>query len=347
MNTSAVAHIIREGSSRLRGLPGVEAATAACCVPLQGGFGLPFIIEGRPLEGPAHGGGGFTPISEDYFTVFRISLLRGRDFSDRDAGGTPGVVIINEAMARRYWPKGDPLGERITIGRGLGPGMEEPPREIVGVVGDVRDGGLNREPQPIMYVPWAQLPDAHSANLLEITTLAWIVRTRGEPQLMSDSIEKELRAASGGLPVARVRAMSDIVARSTARSDFNMFLLSVFAGSALLLAAIGIYGLMAYSVEQRTQEIGIRLALGADAGHVRNMIVFQGMAVAMIGVILGLLSSFGLSRTLASFLYGVTASDPAAFLAAPLLLTLVAFLGVWLPARRAARVDPVTALRTE
>jgi predicted permease len=346
-STSAVAQVIREGSARVNALPGVEVATAACCVPLQGGFGLPFIIEGRPLDGPAHGGGGFTPISEGYFKVFRIPLLRGRDFSDRDVGGTPGVVIINEAMARRYWPKGDPLGERITIGRGLGPGMEEPPRQIVGVVGDVRDGGLNREPQPIMYIPWAQLPDAHSANLLQITTLAWIVRTRGEPQLMSDSVAKELRQASGGLPVARVRAMNDIIVQSTARSDFNMFLLSVFAGSALLLAAIGIYGLMAYSVEQRTQEIGIRLALGADSRRVRNMIVLQGMGVAVIGVILGVASSFGLSRTLASFLYGVTARDPLAFVAAPSLLTLVALLGVWLPARRAARVDPVIALRTE
>ncbi len=345
--TPAVAQVIRDGAARLNALPGVEAATAACCVPLQGGFGLPFVIEGRPLEGPAHGGGGFAPIAEGYFKVFRIPLLRGRDLTDRDAGGAPGVVIINDAMARRYWPKGNPLGERITIGRGLGPGMEEPARQIVGVVGDVRDGGLNREPQPIMYIPWAQLPDAHSANLLQITTLAWIVRTRGEPQLMSDSIAKELRQASGGLPVARVRAMNDIIVQSTARSDFNMLLLSIFAGSALLLAAIGIYGLMAYSVEQRTQEIGIRLALGANSTRVRNMIVAQGMGVAVIGVVVGVASSFGLSRTIASFLYGVTATDPLAFVAAPSLLTLVALLGVWLPARRAARVDPVIALRSE
>ncbi|MGH9349427.1 MAG: ABC transporter permease [Vicinamibacterales bacterium] len=345
--TAAVAQVIREGGARLNALPGVEAAAASCCVPLQGGFGLGFIIEGRPLEGPGHGGGGFTPISEDYFRVFKIPLLRGRAFTDRDDGGAPGVVIINDAMARRYWPNGNPLGERLTIGRGLGPGMEEPPRQIVGVVGDVRDGGLNREPQPIMYVPWAQLPDAHSANLLQITTLAWIVRTRGEPLVMGDSIAKALREASGGLPVARVRAMHDVIVQSTARSDFNMFLLSVFAGSALLLAAIGIYGLMAYSVQQRTQEIGIRLALGADARRVRNMIVLQGMAVAAIGVAVGLVSSFGLSRTVAGFLYGVTARDPFVFLAAPSLLALVALAGVWLPARRAARVDPVVALRTE
>jgi putative ABC transport system permease protein len=345
--TAAVAQLIREGSERLGALAGVEVAAASCCVPLQGGFGLPFIIEGRPLEGPSHGGGGFTPISPGYFSVFRIPLVRGRAFADRDAGGAPGVVIINQAMARRYWPKGDPLADRITIGRGLGPGMEEPARQIVGIAGDVRDGGLNRDPQPIMYIPWAQLPDAHSANLLQIVPLAWIVRTRGDPYAMSSSVERELQAASAGLAAARPRSMDDVVGRSTARSDFNMLLLTIFAASALILAAIGVYGLMAYSVQQRTQEIGIRLALGADSHRVRNMIIAQGMSVALAGVAIGVASAFGLSRIVAGFLFGVTAHDPVVFVTAPMLLSAVAFLGVWLPARRAGRVDPVIALRMD
>jgi len=313
---------------------------------LQGGLGLPFVIEGRPLEGRFHGGGGFTPIAPGYFSAFRIPVVRGRDFTDRDVGGAPDVVIINQAMARQYWPTGDPLSDRITIAKGL-PQLEDPTRQIVGIVGDVRDGSLNQDPQPTMYVPWAQVPDAHNVNLVGITPLAWIVRTRGEPYLLSSAIQNELRQASGGLPVARLRTMEEIVVQSTARSDFNMFLLTVFAGSALVLAAIGIYGLMAYSVEQRTQEIGIRLALGADSHRVRNMVILQGMTVVLAGVGIGLASAFGLTRVIAGFLYGVTSRDPLVFLTVPVLLTAVALVGVWLPARRAARVDPVITLRTE
>jgi putative ABC transport system permease protein len=274
-------------------------------------------------------------------------VLRGREFTERDTTGAPGVVIINQAMARQYWPNGNPLGERLSIGRGLGPGMEQPPAEIVGVVGDVRDGALNREPNPIMYIPWAQLPDAHSANLLNITAIAWVVRTRGEPFTLADAIQKQLRDASGGLPVARLRAMDDVVTQSTARSDFNMLLLTIFAASALILAAIGVYGLMAYSVHQRTKEMGVRLALGADASRVRNMVVRQGMTLVLIGVVIGIASAFGLARVLAAFLFGVTPRDPLVFVVAPLVLASVAWLGVWLPARRAGRVDPVLALRVE
>jgi predicted permease len=315
-------------------------------VPLQGGLGLPFVIEGRPLEGPFHGGGGFTPISATYFTVFKIPVLRGRAFTDRDDGAAPKVAIINQAMARQYWPDGDPLNDRITVAKGL-PQLEDPTRQIVGIVGDVRAVALNIDPPPTVYVPWAQVPDAHNANLVSFIPLSWIVRTRGESSSMVNTIQTELRYASGGLPVARPRTMDQIVVQSTARSDFNTFLLSTFAGSALLLAAIGIYGLMAYSVQQRTQEIGVRLALGADSQIVRNMIIRQGMSLALAGVALGMASAFGLTRVIAGSLFGVTARDPLVFISVPLLLTAVALFGVWFPARRAARVDPLVALRHE
>src|SRR5207249_4250008 len=170
-----------------------EFAGAACCVPLQGGLGLPFVIEGRPLQGgPFHGVGGFTPISATYFSAFKIPVIRGRAFTEKDDGAGPKVAIINQTMARRFWPGGDPLADRITIAKGL-PELADSTRQIVGIVGDVRDGGLNRDPQPIMYIPWAQLPDAHNANLVGITPLAWIIRTRGEPSSLSSAIQNELR----------------------------------------------------------------------------------------------------------------------------------------------------------
>jgi predicted permease len=344
---SGVGQLIRDGVERVSALPGVEVAGATCCVPLQGGFGLPFIVVGRPLDGPSHGGGGWNLISPTYFSAFKIPVLRGRAFTDRDIEGAPGVVIINQAMARKYWSTGDPLADRIVIGKDTGPQFAEPARQIVGIVSEVRDAGLNREPQPAMYIPWAQVPEALNPNIVEIAPLAWIVRTRVDPHSMAKAIENELRQASGGLPVARIRTMDEILVQSTARSDFNMLLLTILAGSALLLAAIGIYGLMAYSVQQRTQEIGIRLALGADSPRVRNMVIGQGMRLALVGVAIGVASAFGLTRILASFLFGVTARDPTVFVSVPLILSVIALVAVWLPARRAARVDPAVALRYE
>ena len=343
---AAVGELMRAGRERLATLPGVEVAASACCVPLRGGLGLSFVIEGRPLDGQFHGGGAFTPISAGYFEAFGIPLVRGRTLTDQDGAGAPPVAIINESMARQFWPDGDPLNDRITIAKGI-PVLGGPTRQIVGIVGDVRAARLEREPAPTMYVPWAQVPDAHNANLVGMLPLAWIVRTRGATQALGEAIQDELRVASGGIPVAGIRGMEDIVARSTARSDFIMLLLTIFAGAALVLAAIGIYGLTAYTVAQRNQEIGIRLAMGADSNRVRNMVIRQGMTVAVFGVALGIASAYGLTRLVASLLFEVTPRDPLVFVAVPLLLSAVALAGVWLPARRAARVGPATALRME
>src|SRR5471030_558150 len=282
-----VDRLIRAGAERLRALPGVEAVSTTCCVPLEGGYGLPFEIVGRPSEAAANNGAGWYTISSGYFDVFKIPMLRGRDFTDRDSGGAGGVVIINQAMAKQFWPQGDPLTDQIVIGKGVGPAFAEGPRQIIGIVGDVRDGALNQEPQPAMYVPFAQVPDGVTALNSKLSALGWVVRTRGEPHGLSVAIQKELREASGGLPVARIKSMDEIVVQSTARSDFNMLLLTVFGCAALLLAVIGVYGLMSYSVEQRTQEIGIRLALGAELGQVRNMVMRQGMSLAVADVVIG------------------------------------------------------------
>jgi putative ABC transport system permease protein len=293
-----------------------------------------------------HGCGAFAPIGPSYFQAFKIPVIRGRAFTDQDNAAAPKVVIINQAMAKRYWANGDPLADRLTVGGGLGPRMGLVGHQIVGIVGDVRDGALNRDPGPVMYFPWAQVPDAHSANLIDIVPIAWIIRTRGEPYALSAAIQRELRIASGGLPAARPRSMEEVVSRSTARSDFNMILLTTFAAAALVLAAIGIYGLMAYSVQQRTQEIGIRMALGAEPSSVLAMVVRQGMTLVALGLALGVLGGLVISRVMSGLVFGIAAYDPVTFLAGGGVLAAVGALACLLPARRAAEVDPMIALRS-
>ena len=345
--SAGVTQLVHEGVRRIRALPGVEVAGSTCCVPLEGGFGLPFQIPGRP-EGPtSKGGAGWTMVSAGYFETFKIPVLRGRTFTEQDDGGPP-MVIINQALAKQFWPKSDPLSDRMIIGRGVGPAFkDEPPRQIIGVVGDVRDGGLNRDPRPNMYVLSAQITDGENALASQIAPWAWVIRTRVAPLSLSSAIQNELREASGGLPVARIRTMEETISRSTAAEDFNMLVLTIFGCAALLLAAIGIYGLMAYSVAQRTQEIGIRLALGAGSSSIRNMVVFQGLRMAAAGVVIGLAAAFGLTRLIASLLFGVKSWDPTVFSAVPIVLIGVALVAVWLPAMRASRVDPIQALRYE
>ena len=346
--SAAVNQLVRDSQRRVEGLPGVVALATTCCLPLEGGFGLPFIIEGRPLtDGPAHGGAGYRPLSPRYFDVFKIPLLRGRMFTDHDDGGAQPVVLINEGMAKKFWQNADPVGQRITIGKGVGPEFEEPPREIVGIVGDVRNDGLDSDPEPIMYIPVAQMPNGVTALNNRIIPITWIIRTKVEPFSLSTEIQEELRTASGGLPVSHIRSMDQVRSESTQRTDFNMTLLVIFAGVALLLAAIGIYGLMAYSVQLRTQEIGIRMALGAVPQNVRKMIVVQGMRLALIGVLLGVGASLALTRLMASLLYGVKPWDPVAIVSVAVLLSAVALLATYFPARRASRVDPMIALRYE
>jgi predicted permease len=345
--TAGVAELVKDGSDKLTALPGVTDAAAACCLPLDGGFGLPFDIVGRPKgDAPFTGGGGYDTVSWNYFNTFKIPLLRGRMFTERDNGSAPGVVIINEALAKQYWPKGDPLKDRMQIAPGPGP-FAEPARQVIGIVGDTHSRSLDTPPDPMMYTPIAQMPDGMTALNSRVAPLMWIVRSKVEPHSLAAPMTAALRVASGGLPVAHIRTMDEIVVKNTSRQRFNMLLLTIFGASALLMAAIGIYGLMAYSVQQRTQEMGIRMALGAQASHIRNMVIRQGMVLALIGVVIGIAGAFGLTRFLASFLFDVKAWDPLAFVVTPLLLSAVALLAVWVPAQRAVRVDPMQALRFE
>jgi predicted permease len=334
---------------RLEGLPGVEAAAAAVVLPVSAGIDLPLSIAGKspPKGGEYNGDEQWRFVSPHYFTVFRIPLMRGRVFSESDGGKAARVLIINDAMAKKYWPKEDPVGQIVTIGKGLGPQFDDPPRQIVGVVGTVRETALSAADEPVMYIPQSQVPDGLTALANTVIPLAWAVRTRVDPMSLRVAIEREFHAVDGLLPVARERPMEQVVSESVARQSFTTTLLNVFAGIALLLAAIGIYGLMSYSVGQQTQEIGIRMALGAGRREMLKLVLAQGFKLAAIGVVLGLLIAFGLTRLLASLLFRVKASDPMTFVAVAVILTGVALAATYFPARRAAGVDPVEALRCQ
>ncbi len=338
--SATVNQAINDGLERVGTLSGVVGVGATSWVPLEERATLPFGVMGRPSADPV-GNAGWVPISPGYFDVLKIPLKRGRAFTSRDNAGSTPVAIISERMAREYWKDGDPLKDRIVIGKGLMKAFDdEPARQIIGIVADTRRQ-LNADPYPMMYVPQSQLPDAMIPMFSR--AVVWLVRT--EPGRVS-AIQEQLRQATG-VPAGNVRSMDDVVRLSTERERFSMLVMTIFGGVALLLAAIGIYGLMAYIVEQRRQEIGIRLALGAEAAKVRKMVVRQGMTLAIIGIGLGLAAAWALARTLESLLFEVKSRDPMVFAAVPILLTAVALVAVWMPALRASRVDPIEALRYE
>jgi predicted permease len=347
--TSGVAQLTRDGRARLNAISGVEKAASTCCLPLEGGFGLPFTVVGRKPSGKNGDLGedaGWMSISPGYFEVFKIPIVRGREFSESDTGSAPGVVIINQALADKYFPKENPVGQQIVIGKAVGPDFVEPARQIIGISGNVHNN-LNEDPRPMAMVPQAQVTDGMTALNARIGPVMWVVRTHGDPHQAAAAITEQLRQASGGFPVAHVRTMDEVVVRSMSRNSFNMLLLTIFGAVALVLAAIGIYGLMAYSVQQRTQEIGIRMALGADRATIRGLVVWNGMRLALIGMVLGIGAALGLTRLIASFLFGVKSWDPVVFVSVPILLGAVALVAVLLPATRAARLDPMQALRVE
>lgn len=345
--TAGVTELARNGRLRLDALPEVEVASAAYWLPNHVGDALPFQIVGQPTDKDHQYSSRWMSVSPDYLDVFKIPVLRGRALNVHDTASSPGVAVINEAMAKRYWPGRNPVGDQIATSKGGGPGLNESTSTIVGVIGNTHDAGPGRDAEPLLMVPIAQVTDAYTASYTNVQPLLWVVRTKSDPHAAVAAITAELRAATGGFPVAHVRTMDEVMGVSTAREQFNMLLLTIFGVVAMALAAIGIYGLMAYTVAQRSQEMGIRMALGADRVAIRGLVVWSGMRMAIAGIVIGMAAALGLTRLISSFLFGVQPWDPVAFVAAPLILCAVALAAVWLPGVRASNVDPVQALRAE
>jgi putative ABC transport system permease protein len=324
---------------RLRAVPGVESADVIMPLPLSGSnMVTSFDIEERPLPDGQRAAAPVRVISTDYFKTMGIPVRQGRVFDQTDRFESTPVVIVNERFASKYFPGQNVVGKRIMPGFSADDKGEKM-REIIGVVGNVKHLSLKNEDSPEMYMVNTQMP---------FNVLSLVIRTNlSNPSALTTAVRKELAAMDATIPLTGVRVFEEYIARSLARPRFNTLLLSIFAGTALLLTAIGIYGVMAYSVAQRTSEIGIRIALGAGKGSIFRLVVGQAMTLVGISLVIGLAGAFAATRLLNSLLFGVGASDPVTFISIVLLVSAVAFIAAWLPARRATRVDPIIALRAE
>jgi putative ABC transport system permease protein len=319
---------------KLDALPQITAAGMVQTLPMRGDYFLSFTVQGRPAPKPAE-----TPsanhrvVSPGYFTAMGIPLLRGRAFTERDREKAPMVAMVDEAFVKRHFPNEEPIGRGIDIGNGT-----DGFYEIVGVVGSVHYAGLDANPLPTMYVPYPQ----------DVFSTMWVVaRSEGDPAQISSAARQAVREVDPGLPAYSLSPLENIVTESVAERRFSMLLLGLFAMIALFLAAVGLYGVVAYTVSQRTQEIGVRLAIGAQRSDVLGLVVGGGLKLALAGVAIGLVAAMALARLLEKMLFEVSPSDPASYLATSLVLLAVAAIACYIPARRATRVDPIVALRQE
>jgi predicted permease len=332
-------------AARVASVPGVAAVGAASALPLSGvNARTEFTIVGREPATRAE-----TPAAQDrwvspgYFRTMQIPILAGREFTEADHESAAGVVVIDDALARRYWPNASPLGAHLRLDYGSG----ERPREfeIVGVAGNVKHVGLNEEATATLYAPLAQMPPNIVTN--RAANLSVVARIATEAQGLAGRVRSEAQAVDPQIPASNARAMEQFLAATVAARRFNLSLMSVFAGATLLLAAAGLYAVISYTVTQRTREIGVRMALGAQRGAIRRLVIGQGIKLALVGMALGLGAALALSRWMSSLLFSVSAIDPLTFAGVAALLLLVATLACWVPARRATKVDPLIALRCD
>ncbi len=339
-----IGELARQLAGRLQAVPGVVAAAAVTSLPLELGPDLPFEVDGQrkpSTEGEAQ----WRAITPDYFRAMGVGLRAGRAFADLDAASAQPVVIINQTLARQYFAGRDPVGERITIGRPMGPRFADPGRQIVGVAADVKELGLDQEPPPTVYVPMAQLPPFAASMILQALPMAWMVRAAVPPLSLVPAIQDQVRASDRSLAVAETRGMTEIVNRSVSQRRFSALVLTLFAALALALAVIGVYGVIAYSVSQRRHEIGIRMALGASAGGTLRLVLGDTFRLAGLGVAVGLAVALAASRLLRGLLYGVSAIDPVTYALAAVALLGAAGLAGLIAARAALRVDPAISLQ--
>lgn len=332
---------------RLETMPGVVSMGTVTSLPTEGGTDLPMEVVGE--TSPEKGGieAQYRAVSPRYFEALGVRLMKGRMLTERDNAGGAKVVLVNEAFAKKTLGVKDPIGRQVRPTEILPPALRDEAREIVGVVADIRELGVNQDPVPTMYVPQAQVKDSLTALIQPFLPLALVVKTQGDPLSVVPEVRRLVLSVDPQQPVAEVRTMEEVLSRSTARDRFNLSLMAVFAAIALILAAVGIYGVISYSTAQRSQEMGVRLALGAGRGDILRMVLSEGMGAAVIGVVAGLGGAFALSRFVSTLLFGVTATDPWTFAGVAGVLLLVAAAANLMPALRATRVDPVRALRYE
>jgi predicted permease len=348
--SQALAQFAEQVEERLASVPGVRAASIAHTLPLELGSDLPFTIDGRYVPGSETGVGSanYRPVGKGYFATLEIPIRRGRLFDARDRHGSLPVAIINETAARRMWPKEDPIGQRITVGLPFVPDLADPfAREIVGIVGDVREEGLYADPPPMLYVPISQQNEAYATLGVRLLPFSLVVRGDASVSALTRSVQQAVWSVDPQQPTSDVRLMRDVVARSLGSQRFNTVLLGGLAALALLLAAVGLYGVIAQIVGQQTREIGVRMALGATRSNVARGFLGHALVLVAVGIAGGLIGAFGLTGLLRTLLTGISTSDPWAFALAPALMFVVAILAAVRPALRAARVDPVVALRAE
>jgi predicted permease len=329
------AAVLQQMLEHVSAAPGVRAAGLTSVLPFMGGPATDFVIEGRaPVPDSQAPQADIRIVDAEYFRTLSIPLRAGRTFTERDTADAPRVMVINEEMARRHWPGESPIGQRVTM-KDWGPPLTG---EIVGVMTDVKADGLDAATRPMIYWPYPQFPSIFN-NL--------VIRTAGEPLSVVAAVKSQIWSVDRDQPLSRIQTMEDVISGSVAPRRFNMQLLGIFAALALALAAVGIYGVISYSVAQRTHEIGIHLALGARPTDVRRFVVRQGMRLVLIGGLIGLACALALTRLMTSLLFGVSATDPVTFVSVTALLIIVGLLACYLPARRATKVDPLVALRHE